>query len=330
VVAALKATMSTSKRANTKSTNIESYNKVLLARYLNFRGTKQDSERALAAVDEAIKIDPENALAWVILGSTYYARAIFNWMPGPEAYIASRKAIEHALAIDPDLATAHRMLALVEDTLNHNPEGYRREMKRAVELDPSLANPLDEGIQSFRAAKIHEAAQLIKRAAVLDPLDAWTLTWLGTALYSDNDLPGAERAARQLLDINPDYAGAHCQLGEILLAQHNPADALTVMSKETDEAARLTCTPVALWALGRHAEAAALLEEAKAKYRDSSAYGLAYCYTAMGDKDEAFKWLNLAYENRDLSVQYVNVDPDFRSLRSDPRFKALVAKVNGR
>jgi adenylate cyclase len=330
VVAALKATMSAPKRANAKNTNIESYNKVLLARYLNFRGTKQDSERALAAVDEAIKIDPDNASAWVTLGGTYYVRAIFNWMPGPEAYIASRKAIEHALAIDPDSATAHRMLALVEDTLNHNPDGYRREIKRAVELDPSLANPLDAGIQSFRAGNVREAAQLIKRAAALDPLDAWTLTWLGIALYSDNDLPGAERAARQILDINPDYAGAHCQLGEILLAQHNPAEALTVMSKETDEAARLTCMPVALWTLGRQREANALLEEAKAKYRDSSAYALAYCYTAMGDKDEAFKWLNVAYENHDISVQYVNIDPDFRALRSDPRFNTLVGKVNAR
>jgi hypothetical protein len=112
----------------------------------------------------------------------------------------------------------------------------------------------------------------------------------------------------------------------VLLADHKPDAALDAMSKEPDEANRLTCMPAALWALGRRKESDAMLAEAEKKYHALSAYGLAYCYAYRGEKDEAFKWLNHARDNQDLRLQFINEDPDFRSLHSDPRFALLDRK----
>jgi tetratricopeptide (TPR) repeat protein len=147
------------------------------------------------------------------------------------------------------------------------------------------------------------------------------------ARYADNDPAKAERAVRQLLAINPDYAGAHCQLGGILLAQNRPTEALEIMAKESDEQSRLLCMPMALWALDRHAEAEAMLAEVWDRYHDSAAYGIAGCYAYMGKKDEAFKWLNVALASHGSMVQFINADPDMRPLYSDPRFNELLAKA---
>ena len=331
VVSALRARITAlPASADPSAPNIESHKKVLLARYFNYRNTQPDSDRALGAIDEAIKIDPENGRAWVELADIYFVRAVHGWMPSRDAYLAARRAVDRALAISPNLASAHRALGSIEKVFNNNDEVYRRERQRSLELDPSLFDSLDQGIDAYQEGRVHEAAQLLKHAADLNPLDTWTLSWYGNGLYADNDLKGAEQVMRGILDIQPDIAGTRCPLGEMLLADHQPDAALEVMSKEPDEAERLTCMPAALWALGRQSEADAMLAQVKDKYKDSAAYGLAYCYAARGNKDEAFKWLNRAYDNRDLHLQFLNEDPDLRSLHSDPRFAALEQKLKDR
>jgi TolB-like protein/TolA-binding protein len=327
VVAALKATMeAVPGGADARDSNIESHKKVLLARYFNHRNTKEDSDRALAAIEEAIKIDPKNAIAWTELADIDFVRAVHRWMPSREAYLAARSAIDKALEINPNMAVAHRALGNMEKVFNNDNEAYRREHLRALELDPSLNDPLEQAIDTYQEGNVREAVQLFRRAADLNPLSTWTLSWYGNALYASGDLKSAQTVMKGILDIQPDIAGTRCPLGLMLLADRKPAAALEIMIKEPDEAERLTCVPAALWSLGRRSEADAMLAQVKEKYPDSAAYGLAARYAARGDKDEAFKWLTRAYDNRDLHLQYLEEDPDLRLLHTDPRFAALVRK----
>jgi TolB-like protein/Flp pilus assembly protein TadD len=327
VVAALKATMEAVPGGpDARDSNIESHKKVLLARYFNHRNTEDDSDRALAAIDEAIKIDPQNAIAWTELANIDFVRAVHRWMPPREAYLAARNAIDKALEINPNLAIAHRALGNMEKVFNNDDEAYRRERRRALELDPSLNDFLEQAIDTYQEGNVHEAVQLFRHAADLNPLSTWTLSWYGNALYADGQLKSAQTVMRGILDIQSDIAGTRCPLGLMLLADHSPDAALAIMSKEPDDAERLTCMPAALWSLGRRSEADAMLTQVKEKYPDSAAYGLAARYAARGDKDEAFKWLTRAYDNRDLHLQYLDEDPDLRSLHTDPRFAALVRK----
>ena len=329
VVSALKATMMVvPSPSDVGHSDVESHNKVLLARYFSRRATQQDSDRALAAIDDAIKIDSENAEAWLTLSEIYYTRAISGWMPTRDAYAASRHAVDRALALNPNLAVAHRALALTEKVLNNNDEAYRRELRRAVELDPALAkDPLGHGVDAYAEGRVHEAVQLIREAAELNPLSTFTLAWYANVLFADNNLTEAERVFGEMLEIQPDLPGVHCQLGQVLLAEHRPDAALETMSKEPEESSRLICMPVALWSLNRQPEADALLAQAKEKFQDSAAYGVALNHAVRGDKDEAFKWLNRAFDNHDLHLQFLNEDPSFRTLHSDPRFAALGRKI---
>jgi hypothetical protein len=122
-------------------------------------------------------------------------------------------------------------------------------------------------------------------------------------------------------------ADAVRELGEVFLAEHRPLAALETMSKEPEELSRLICMPAALWSLGRQPEADALLGSAREKYQDSADYGVAYNYTVRGDKDEAFKWLDRAFDNHDLHMKFLNEDPTFHTLHSDPRYAALERKI---
>ena len=329
VVSALKATMTmVPSHSDVGHSSVESHNKVLLARYFNHRATQQDSDRALAAINDALKINSENAEAWVTLADIYYSRAIYGWMPTRDAYAASRRAVDRALALDPNLPAAHQSLGLTERVLNNNDEAYRREMRRAVELDPSLAkDPLGHGIDAYEEGRVHEAVQLFREAANLNPLDTWTLSWLANGLFADNSLAEAERVFGELLQIQPDIHWVHCELGEVFLAEHKPAAALETMSKEPEELSRLICMPAALWSLNRQPEADALLAQAREKYQDSADYGVAFNYTVRGDKDEAFKWLDRAFDSHDLHMKFLNEDPTFHPLHSDPRYAALERKI---
>jgi adenylate cyclase len=116
-------------------------------------------------------------------------------------------------------------------------------------------------------------------------------------------------------------------LGYVLLAEKKPDAALAIMKEETDPDSQW-CTADALWALGRRADADAVLVEAKTKYANSQAVGLADSYALRNESDEAFKWLERAYENREPAATVIGADPQLRSLREDPRFAALLHRIN--
>jgi adenylate cyclase len=140
------------------------------------------------------------------------------------------------------------------------------------------------------------------------------------------DQRSTESAARKLLELNPNAAYAHCNFGAVLLAQHRGEAALATMSEESDPDARW-CKASALWTLGRRQEADALFADASEKYAGTQAYELALYSALRNDRDETFKWLDRAYENRESDVVLIKAEPAFRSFRGDPRFAALLRKM---
>ena len=327
VVSALKATLAPAPPSDAAGFNVEAHNKILLAKYFNKRYTKPDSDRALAAIEEALKIQPDNPDAWLTMADIYLVRAIDQWMPSKAAYAGARKAIDRALEIDPNLAGAHAELGSLEKLFNHDEEKYRREMQIAIKLDASIVSPLAQAIDLYQDGKVEAAIPLFRQAADVDPLDTWTLAWMANGLYAVDNFAEAEKTFAHIIELQPDITGTYCPLGRVLLADHKPTEALDALGKEPDEANRLSCMPAALWALGRRGESDAMLAQAEAKYSAVAAYGLAYCHVFRGDKDGAFTWLNRAVENQDLRLQFLHVDPDFRSLHSDPQFAALERRL---
>jgi TolB-like protein len=327
VVGALQVALATSVTRE-RSVNTEAYKALLRGRYFLQMGTKQDSERAVAALREAIDLDPEYATAFAELAIAYDLRGLWSWMPIKQAHSEARAAIDHSLKIDPTLAIAHRALGWIERDFNYDFVTWRVEQKRADELDP--ASPLvlsDAGSYAFIAGHLDEAIRVSRLLVERDPLatDEWQSLWL--RLIRADRLAEAETAARRVLELNPRYGFAHGALALVLLYQHKPDAALAIARQETDELARSQVLMDVLWALGRRSEADTLLAELKAKYGESQAFVIAERYAVRNENDQAFLWLDRAYENRVPEVTLIRTDESLRNLHDDPRWMAFLRRL---
>jgi TolB-like protein/Flp pilus assembly protein TadD len=330
VVSSLRATLTKfTPSTDDKPPNIDAYNAILRGRYFRRMNTKEDSERAVALFKEAIRLDPNNAVAWVDLGEAYNDRLGTAWMVPASAYTEARKAVDHALAINPNLADAHYLLGSLEWNYDYDFAVSLAELHRARELDPGEPRLNTLGFFALINGKNEEALQIFRHHVEIDPLNTDALSILAGVYFATNRLSDSERAWRDLLTLHPNYAGAYCSLGDVLLAESKPDEALAVMSKETDDASRVNCLPHALWILNRREEADSLMTEASNRYADSGAYYLAQSYAMRNDKALAFKWLERAHDNREAPVSVMTPwDPLLRSLHGDPRFKAFLRKMN--
>jgi TolB-like protein len=311
------------------SSNIEAYNYFLRGRYFLQKNTQQDYDRALKAFQQAIRLDPQYAAAWAETARTYNELGKSGWMPPKEAYIKARQAVDRALSIDPNLAVGHSVLVALESNFLFDFDAARKELNLARKLDPSLDDLINaEGVDALRTGRVDDAVNTFRQATKRDPLNTRWWDGLTSALLGAGRLTEAESAARTSIELNPTSNGAHCDLGEVLLAKKATAAALAVMSAEPNSDTRITCMTDVLWALGRRAESDALLEQVKAKFADTQATSIAESYALRNDSDEAFKWLNRAYENREPYVSVVRADPAFQNLRGDPRLADLLRKMN--
>jgi len=327
VVTALKAAIAvpTSSVLN-KPKNTDAYNAYLRGKYFENKNTKEDFERALASYKEAINLDSRYVDAWVATADVYNDQGLSGRISPKEAYSEAREAIDHALSIDPNSAAAYFRLAAIEENFRWDFEQGAAAVKRARELDPAVDTG-DMAIWSaVLAGRFDDGIALSRQRVQRDPLSAGRLSDLGTVLWMANQFPEAESTLRHLLELNSSFSGAHCELGEVLLFEHRADAALAIMSEETDQDGKW-CVADALWALGRRPEADALLAEAKAKYADTQALGFAESYARRGEKDEAFKWLNRAYDNREAALTLMRQCQMLSNLRDDPRFTELVRKL---
>jgi TolB-like protein len=327
VVTALKAAIAVpTASVPYKPESTDAYNAYLRGNYFYRKDTKQGTEQALASFEEASRLDSRYADAWVGIANVHNLRGLELWTPPKEAYAEARKAIDHALSIDPNSAAAYVALGHIEGNFTFDEEKSRAAFKRARELDPAVDTGNAGVWEALSAGRIDDAIALSRQLVQRDPLIGGRLEDLATALWMANRLPEAQRTLRHLLELNSSYAWGHCLLGWVLLEARKPDAALAIMRQEADRDSQW-CVADALWALGRRTEADAFLAEAKAKYADTQAYQITQSYALRGDKDEAFKWLNRAYDNREFLLCVVRQNPMLRNLRDDPRFTELVRKL---
>ena len=130
-----------------------------------------------------------------------------------------------------------------------------------------------------------------------------------------------------LLRLNPSISGGQLGLGTTLLYMGRFSEALSAVEKEFDEDRRLCGSAIVYWALGRHAESDAALAELKKTYSADAAFNIAGIHAYRGEADAAFEWLDRAYRQRDSGMPDLKLNPLLRNLHSDPRFKALLIKM---
>jgi TolB-like protein/Flp pilus assembly protein TadD/transposase len=290
------------------------------------KGTLEDSQRGLAYLFQAIENDPADPLAYATLAMGYIVAA-HGPEPPLDALPRAKAAAERALSLDSTLAETIAALAFLEGYYGYQWEKAERMFLRALELRPSL--DLAHYWYSWQLAlfgRMEEAFVEHEIAKALDPLNPLHTAGLGWLYLFEGEWAKAETEARLALEMEPQDGMGLYVLAESYAARGRHEEAL--------EVARRARPRNRGWILGRQLALAGRTDEARAIAAEIEALGpdpwrawnLAVLYTALGEKDAAFRWLN--YEHIHCWVIGVRALPAFESLWDDPRLPALMEKLN--
>lgn len=324
--------------ARNYTADTEAYQLYLRGRYHWNKRTAEDLKTATGLFQKAIDKDANYALAYAGLADTYNILSSYGVAPPREAYPKGKAAAERALAIDDTLAEAHTALAVSLSAHDWNWRDAEGEFKRAIELNPnySTAHYFYSYSLLTPQGRHEEAVAEMKRAQELEPLSLIINTNLGWALNYAGRYGEAEEHLRRTLELEPNFGPIHARLADALTGagRHEEAIREAVLARErrgsSATGSLMASLGYAYAAGGKRAEAKRMLAEIKTISAQSyvSAFWTAKIHAALGEKEEAFKYLQRAYEDRDFLLPRIKVEPGFQDMRSDPRFADFVRKVN--
>jgi TolB-like protein/cytochrome c-type biogenesis protein CcmH/NrfG len=328
VAESLKVTLlgSDSARKST-SENVEAHNAYLQGHFYFQRRNLEDYRKAVDYFDEAIRLDPDYALAyaeraeaWTFIGDLTGER--------PTAYSKGRSDAEKAVAIAPALAEARGALGFVRCFVDWKFAEGLAELKRAKELSPAnpTANDLLARIIVY-LGQFDEAERQARHAVELDPLSTVTQGNMARVLFYAGKLDEADAFARKAAELQPTGASNH-RWQVLIAAQRGDGEtALREAQLEPDEGYRRFELAIAQHVIGDRQAADAALADLIARAQEGFAYQIAEVYAVRGEKEKAFEWLQLSFDDRDAGMLSLSVDPLLRGLRDDPRYKNLLAKL---
>ena len=284
--------------------------------------------QAIPALEGALAIDPGFAPAWGILGALYWGQANNSLIPYGEGARKARLASDKALALDPEQAEPMSLLGLL-DVIEHRDvaRGLQR-IQRALELEPHNQRVLSRAANVARQrGRTEEAIRYAEQALNADPLSPNAHAVLGLTYYYAGRLDDAEAMRRRLLALSPGWLSGYYYLGRILLERGDARAALAAMEQEPSPMWRLTGLALVHHALGSHVASDAALEELRKEDPVGIAYQFAEIHAYRGETDLAFEWLERAEATNDSGLTDAITNPLMRSLHTDPRWAALVARL---
>jgi TolB-like protein/DNA-binding winged helix-turn-helix (wHTH) protein len=298
--------------------------------YHFFQGnTDKDADIAAKYFERATQLDLSYALAWAWLSRARNWQANEGLIPMEEGRRLAREAVERALSLNPNLAEAHFQMGRIKQQVDYDWAGANASYQRAIALEPG--NPENVRAAAYPAlflGHFDEALQLARRAIDLDPLNADS--WVVLAEIESYLGPLAQSAAdsKKALELDPDNWASPTDLSRTYLLQGRPHDALSEIERVHSAPHRAWLYALTYYALGRKRESDAALNELITKYHASNASEIATIYAFRNQTDEAFEWLDRAYAQRDPSMMSTKVEPLLKNLHHDPRYAALLKKLN--
>ena len=313
--------------------NPEAHRLYLLGRYEFAKYTQAVWNNAIRYYEEALKLDPEFALAYCGLADNYaYMGSVV--MPERDAIAKEKEFAEKALKLDPELAEAHMSLALALVAAYDWRNGLK-EFDRALELNPNLAFAYElEAWTVNGLGRSEEAIAKTRKAVELDPLNPFFQMSLSFYLYWARQYDDSIAQARKTLEMDPNSTISHVLLGLSLLKKGDSSGAIAEFqtAKAPNPGAWYQGYLGYAYAIsGDRAKAGqALLElEELAKQQYVSPTAFATIYLGLSDKEKALDWLEKAYEQQDSACWYLKIDQIYDNVRNEPRFQALVKKIFG-
>ena len=315
--------------------NTEAYTLYLKGRHFWNKRTTADMETSLSYFQQAVELDPGYAVAHVGIADTWISRGWYSVLAPKDAFPKAKRAALQALEFDDTSAEAHRSLAHVHFEFDHDWEAAEREYTRAIELNPKHPGA-HHWYSRFLAGmgRQEESLTHAETAQELDPLSLIINTWVGLCHYlaRRNDLAIAEY--QKALELGPNFTAGHWHAGWAFEQTGRYEEAIAHAQRAVDlsggRPTYIASLGHAYAIAGNHEEAREILAQLdeESKTRHVSAYHVAVIHGALGEIDEGFRWLDLAFEEQSPWVGYMRVDPRLDPFRSDPRFDALLQKAH--
>jgi TolB-like protein/Flp pilus assembly protein TadD len=313
----------------------EAYQLYLKGRFQWNKRTTDSLRQAADLYRQAIETDPGYALAYSGLAETYVLFPIYSVAAPRDSMPLAKAAAQKALEIDDSLARAHAALGSYLTKYEYDRTGAEREYRRAIELDPNYATAhhwLGNSVL-VPTKRFDEGIQALKRAEELDPLSPIIGANLGDAFVYAGRFDEAFERYRRVLSLDPNFTFGHFTFGWAYYSKKMYPEAITELRK----ALELNYQPeskgllaAALARSGRRSEALVLLSEleleAKATYVPNAV--IAYAHLGLGQTKEALDRLEKDVDERSSLNTYFAIDPVYEDLRSEPRFKAMLKRLN--
>jgi len=284
---------------------------------------------AISYFERALTLDPTLLRAREKLAQAYYVQLELGLVNPAISAPRLRQTLDTVLQEDPHSVMGHALRAEQLVTYDWSWTEAQREAEQAVTLGKNSSFALYAAADIAGVLGHRERAEAAFRESLaIDPLDADTHDLFCWELLHAGRFVEAEAEARRIVEIRPTYASAHFDVGLALMGQGKFEAALAEMQNETATGPRFIGLAMALHALKRRAESDAALRAAEREVGDDWAYQIACAHAYRGEIDEAFRWLERAYRQKDFMLEYLKGEWALKSLEGDPRYKAFLRKMN--
>jgi len=313
----------------------EAYDCYLKGRYFWNRRYERGMQRGLQYFQQAIDKDPGYALPHVGIADTFGLFGPWGFMPPHQAYARAKAAVNKALEIDPELAEAYASLGLIAMWYDWEWPAAERHFLKAIQMKPDYALAHHwYGNCLWCVGRFDESIREMHKACELEPLEPANLTHLGLALYAARRFDESIGVLRKVIESDPEFSIAYCYQSLNFLARKMWGDAIAALQKFVELTAE---SVVALATLGFAYGSAGMKDEALAilarldglsKDRYVGSFWTAQVWMGLGEHTKALDNLEKAYPERESLMAALKVWAIFDNLRAEPRFKALLTKMN--
>lgn len=320
--------------ASARPVNPDAHEAYLKGRYFWNKRTGEGVKKGIEYFEQATRIDPNYAIAYAGLAESYIVLNGHRFLPPTQAFPKVRQAALKALELDETLAEAHSSLGSLNWEYEWDQFGAEKEFRRAIELNPNYATAHQWYAEELAVVgRGDRAVAEIKRAQELDPLSLPISLVAGWIFYTQRDYDRAIDQYQRTLEMDSNFALVHTYLGRAYIQKGNLSQAVlecqTATRLSRNNPFYLAWLGYAYARAGNRTGALHVLDQMEdlSQHTYVASHDVAAIYAGLGEQSKAIAWLNKAYDEHSYTVLQLQVEPEFNSLHSDPRFQELLHRI---
>ena len=332
VATALKIRL-TNKDNRRHTDNFEAYELYMKGRFHALRLTRAETDKAVAYFQQAIDLDRNYSLPYLGLARAYLPMALTSGLPSSQVIPKAKEATLRAVEIDPGNSEGYEMLGLISFWYEWDWQAAEKYFQRALDLDPKNADAHFAYAHLLSNSRRHERALVeIKVARELDPLSLRTNAEEGQIFFFAKDYDNALDRLKKTIDLDPSFWLSHLFISRVYTEKGMHSEAVEEAKKAGELSRNSQSHAYRAYALakwGKLSEAREVLNELLKLSTETYVppYNIAVAYNAVGETQKALDYLEKGFSDRDVRMVFLKVEPQWDSLRSEPRFVDLIKRM---